>query len=681
MKIDEKPEILAERRTRNLRTTLNQWLTSQGEAVPQRKSWPEALQRVHAYGLLIIFIGFIALACWSSFLASRFSLTLDYSFYGQAWFLIAHGHLNPYSSTFPPSYWHNALELMMWPLAALWYLWPHAVTLLWAQDAATGGCEAIVFVWMCEATARSVKERNLGPWSVLFPLGGLILLVANPWTVWINSFDFHPESISLFFALWSAHAFWRGRTRSGWISALLALVCGAIGATYVAGLGISLILVGKERRRIGAVLLGIGISWLLFISSIGGDSAAGVFTNLTRGSRLQSPGTLEIAKLIVEHPSRAISAVWSVRRDLFADISVGGVIGLISPWAFGISFLVLLEGSLTGNSSFIEPYVQNSLPLALLIPLGTILICITLAAARQQWKRIAAYVLAAISVLNVIGWSVTWFHRTESQWVSVPSTTAATLSRTLSLIHPNDEVIASQGIMGPFAFRQWIYPLLTGPVARFHIHSRTVWFVIAPKNGIQTESTTGAESQIGQIANLPNVRLVSDSDGVYAFEWRPGSGRKFVSFKNVISVPAWTLDTFPSQVVVSGPADLWHVENSGSLGYQVSGDNWRLHNGKYSASLRLSSYGIVDVRLLDASTGTVLASDTLPSTGGTVETRILTGHVINTFIPKAYSGFELFSVNPVEPVPEEILELQVFVPSTTRASVYSIGLANQNPTP
>jgi hypothetical protein len=123
------------------------------------------------------------------------------------------------------------------------------------------------------------------------------------------------------------------------------------------------------------------------------------------------------------------------------------------------------------------------------------------------------------------------------------------------------------------------------------------------------------------------------------------------------------------------------VENSGSLGYQVSGDNWRLHNGKYSASLRLSSYGIVDVRLLDASTGTVLASDTLPSTGGTVETRILTGHVINTFIPKAYSGFELFSVNPVEPVPEEILELQVFVPSTTRASVYSIGLANQNPTP
>lgn len=664
---------------RDQRPRLGSWFNSEGESIPKRKSWSESLQRVHAYGLVVIFAGFLGLAAWSSFLDRRFSLTVDYSFYSQAWFLIAHGHLNPYSTTFPTSFWHNAFELVMWPLAVLWFIWPHSVTLLWTQDAATAGCEAIVFVWMCEVTARLTRDRNLGIWSIAFPLTGLFLLVANPWTVWIDSFDFHPEAIALFFFLLAAHAFWKGRNRLGWIAAMATLTCGAIGATYVAGLGISAILAGRRWRRLGFTLLAIGVLWILMITHIGGDQAAGVYSNLTKGSHLKSTSAFDLARIIVEHPGRALSAIWSVRRDVYADIAGGGFVGLLNPWVFGVSVLVLLEGSLTGSAGLIQPYVQNSLPLAILIPLGTVGVCVALAVAGQKWKRICAFALAALSILNMTGWTLTWFHRTEPQWVSVPSSTAQVLDQTLSKIRPGDEVIASQGIMGPFSLRQWVYPLLRGPVSQFPVHSRTVWFVISPMNGIETETTTGAESQIGQISNLPHASLVADSNGVFVFRWRPGSRQTTVNFSDIIPAPAWTLYSFPTTTIVTGPAKLWHVESVEHYGFVVDGDIWRLHNGSFNADVRLASNGVVHAALVNATTGTVLTEVTLPSTHGLIKTRSFVGTFRNTVIPKAYSGSGLFSVDPVQPPPQDLLEIQVLVPSTTHASVYSIGLSNSQP--
>jgi hypothetical protein len=642
-------------------------------------SWPETLQRVHGYGLVAIFAGFLALVDWSSFIARRFSLNIDYSFYGQAWFLIAHGHFNPYSTSgVPSSFWHNAFELVMWPLAAFWYVWPHTVTLLWIQDAATAGCAAIIFVWICEATARVAGTKDLGPWLFLLPVSGLVLLMANPWTIWIDTFDFHPQSIDLFFALIAAHAFWRGHARRGWIAALLALFSGAIGATYVAGLGLTTMLAGPKWRRLGLVLFVLGISWLFFVSSIGGDHASGVYANLTRGSNIRSVTALNLLKSLIEHPSRAISAIWSVRKDIFADVSGGGIIGFFSPWAFGVSFLVLLEGSLTGSAQFVAPGVQNSLPLFFLIPLGTVMVLIALATSRHQWKRVVALALMVLTVVNVFGWTLTWSHRTESQWVSVPPATASVLSRTLSMIHTNDEVIASEGIVGSFSFRQWVYPLIAGPSARFPIHSRTVWFVITPGNGIETESTTEAESQIGQIAENLHARLISDQDGVYVFKWRPGTNRKSVVFTDAIPVPAWTLNAISSQAVLKGPATHWHLQSRNYSAFIVSGDYWRLQNGTYSAKVRYSSKGSIQIYVVDTSLGKVLAKETFSSTAGAVETRSFTGTVINVDIPHAYSGFGIFSVEPVQPPAQDILELELMIPGGSRASIYSISLSNQN---
>ena len=658
-----------------VREVLAKWLRCDGETVPKRSTWPESLQRVHAYGLLAIVVFFFALAVWSSVIARRFSLTFDYSFYGQAWYLIAHGHLDPFSTTVGAPYWHNAFELVIYPLAPLWYLWPHAVTLLWAQDAATAGCEAVLFIWMCELTAIGLARRRLPSWSIFLPACGAVLLVATPWTIWINSFDFHPDAIDLLVAMLAAHAFWRGRARRAWGWVVVTLLCGVIGATYIAGVGISAALASRRWRRIGAILVIVGLFWLVLLSHIGADHASGVYADLTKGTSLKNPSTNTLIRLIFEHPSRALSAIWSVRLDLYADLSSGGVIGFFSPWSFGIVVLVLLEDALTGSANFAEPYIQNNLPVVLLVPLGTVAICLALAAARRRWQRVLAVVIAVLAVANVTGWALVWSHRAEQKWLSIPTKTAATLQQTLTTIPTGDEVVASQGIMGRFAFRQWIYKLDHGPSSTFPVHGRTVWFIFTPDVGFETESGVSAEAQIGQLLKRQGARLVTDANGVYVIRWRPPARTTTIKFSSNPTVPAWTLPGVTSFKFPDAPARQWHVSTN-HPGFVVFGGVWSLPDGRWTATVRFASRGPVQVQVWDDSLSQLLIEKTFASTAGLVETRSFTGRVHNITPPGVYDGTGIFKFLPIEPPPGDTLDVRVNDLGHYLVSVYSLALAH-----
>lgn len=658
-----------------MRNVLAKWSRCDGENVPKRSTWPESLQRVHAYGLLAIVVFFFLLAVWSSVIARRFSLTFDYSFYGQAWYLIAHGHLDPYATTVPAPYWHNAFELVIYPLAPLWYLWPHAVTLLWAQDAATAGCEAVLFIWMCEFTALGIAQRRFRSWSILLPACGAVLLAATPWTIWINSFDFHPDAIDLFVALLAAHAFWRGHARRAWGWVVVTLLCGAIGATYVAGIGISAALAGRRWRRVGLLLVVIGLVWLVLLSHIGADHASGVYADLTQGTALKNPSTNTLIRLLIEHPSRAFSAIWSVRLDLYADVAGGGVIGLFSPWAFGVTFLALLEDALTGSANFAEPYIQNSLPVVLLVPFGTVTICLALAAARRRWKRALSVVLAVLAVANVAGWALVWSHRAEQKWLSVPTKTAATLQLALANIPTGDEVIASQGVMGRFAFRQWIYKLDHGPVSTFPVHGRTVWFVFTPYVGYETENGVSAQAQIGQLLDRDGARLVTDANGVYVLKWQPRARQTSITFSSNPTVPAWSIPYVARFKPPHTPARQWHVSTN-QPGYVVLGGVWSLPDGRWTASTRFASRGPVQVQVWDDTTGQMLVEKTFASTSGAVEKRSLTGQVVNTTPPPVYDGAGIFKFLPIEAPPGDTLDVRVESLGHYLVSVYTLALAH-----
>jgi hypothetical protein len=502
-----------------------------------------------------------------------------------------------------------------------------------------------------------------------------VLLVVTPWTIWINSFDFHPEGIDLFVALLAAHAFWRGHARRAWVWVVVTLLCGAIGATYVAGVGISAALAGRRWRRVGAVLIVIGLLWLVLLSHIGADHASGVYADLTKGTGLKNPPTNTLIRLLVEHPSRALSAIWSVRSDLYADVASGGVIGFFSPWAFGVTVLVLLEDALTGSANFAEPYIQNSLPVILLVPLGTVTICLALAAARRRWKRVLSVVLAVLAVANVTGWALVWSHRADQKWLTIPTKTAATLQTALDKIPTGDEVIASQGIIGPFAFRRWIYRLDHGPAVTFPVHSRTVWFVFTPYVGYETESGISAMAQIGQLLDHDGARLVADADGVFVLKWHPRVRQSVITFSGNPTVPAWSMQGVARFVPPKAPAPQWHVTTNQS-GYVVGGGVWFLPNGTWTATVRLAARGPVQVQVWDDSLGQLLAEKTFASTDGVVETRSFTGRIVNTNPPSAYDGAGIFTFLPIEPPPGDTLDVRVENLGHYLVSVYSLSLSH-----
>ncbi len=652
-------------------------LKSEGQSVPANSEWPKVLRETRIAGLFVIAVSFFGLAAWSLFLERHFALTFDYAFYGQAWFLIAHGHFDPFSSVANTFFWQNAFELLMWPIALLWYVWPHAVTLLWVQDAATAATEALLFTWMCEATAVAFNAKQLKDWYVAFPLAGLILLIVNPWTLWINSFDFHPESIDLLMVIWMAHAFWQGRNRRGWTMTGMTLLGGALGATYVIGTGISAFLAGRKWRKIGIPLAVVGLLALLFISAVGANKAGGVvYQNLISGSHFKTVTPFTLAQSMIEHPSRAISAMWAVRLDIFANISAGGFIGLLNPWTFGIVFLTLLEGSLTGLANYAQPYVQNSLPVALLMPLGTMVVCLALSTSRRRWLKPFGSILLVLAVANAIGWSIVWSPRVEFQFASVSASAVDSLNYALSTIPSNDEVIVSQGVAGRFALRQWIYPIFVDPPSTFPIHTRVVWFVVVPNQGIETESTLGAEAELDQIANDLHARLVSDSNGVFVFRWTPPSRQKDVTFQPMTVVPAWTLDAGASKPATSGPPKEWHMETTGGAGYVVWGDYWRPKAGPVTATLKFKSSGSFTMQVVNDTTGQPVISRTFRSTHGSIETRSISG-VLKYGPPSlAFAGRGPFTVHPTEPPPGNVIEIKVSTPGHSKISIYSVGLKN-----
>jgi len=93
----------------------------------------DLLFRVRRIGYIVLALQFAGFLCWSTLLYRRFSLTPDFAQYHQAWYLIAHGNLDPRDTLGRFPFWQNHAEFMLWPMSLLYWVWPHCVDLLWLQ--------------------------------------------------------------------------------------------------------------------------------------------------------------------------------------------------------------------------------------------------------------------------------------------------------------------------------------------------------------------------------------------------------------------------------------------------------------------------------------------------------------------------------------------------------------------
>ncbi|MHB8324913.1 MAG: DUF2079 domain-containing protein [Candidatus Dormibacteria bacterium] len=623
------------------------------------------LDRFGWVGVALLLVQGLGMLLWSTLLWQRFALTSDYSAYHQAWWLIAHGQLDPFSTILGLPFWQNDFELFMWLLAPIGVVLSHGPVLLWLQDVCLVGAEMVAWRWMYEVTAT----RPVWQGRVLAGVG-LVLLLANPWAWWSISFDFHMEFVAAPFALLAAYDLAHERRRA-WLWVVLTLLCGDAEATWVAGLGIGALLAGRRWwwKGVGLILLGAG--WLLFSVAVHGDSGGsviGAYGYLAGPGLSSGPSLSTLVFQVATHPGRAVSALFGHRVDLWANLAPGGLVGIANPWVLGLAVPVLLANDLVQGDLFSRPAFQSVL-LYVIVPLGTVLVLMLL---HRHWVGLALG-LGAVAVANALAWSAIWGPATPATWLRVPAASAALLARADALIPPSAEVLASQGVAGRFSDRSLIYPILL-PAQQVPLRNRNTWWVVAPSVGIETESSVAGAALVAELAGPLHATLVLQGHGVWVFHWVAPARLQSIVLPGLPSVAnAWLFPGAAGRPFLDGPASSWHLVSTGHAGYILVGDYWREPPGHYQASVMLASTGPVNVEVWNATGNVLLARRSIPATYG-LQTISMPVDAVRAYPHRLFQGWGPFHAASVPPPAGNQLEIRVWSAGGGGVDVQQVGI-------
>ena len=620
---------------------------------------------VRRIGFVVLGVKMAAFGFWSTLLYHRFALTPDSAQYQQAWYLIAHGNLNPYDTVINFPFWQNHAEFIMWPLALLYWVFPNGVLLFWLQDAGVVGAELVAFLWLCEIARRCLPPRD-ARWLAG---AGLVLLALNPWSWWAVSFDFHAECLAVLFAALLAWDLANGRRRA-WAWALLLLACGDVAATYMFGIGLGFLITRKDARIRGAVVACLGAGALLLISVIHGNEGSGhgfaAYAYLAAPGFTRSLSLPALVRGLATHPGAVLAKLWSTRVNLWANLAPSGLVGLAFPLLLPFILVIVISNNLFPGVLFAEPQFQ-SLPVYVFLPVGTVGVLAWL----TRRHRLAGLLATGLVVAQAIGWSAAWTPSTVQQWLRVPGPTAATLAGLQARIPAAAGVFASQGVVGGFADRANVQPVR----GTMPIPPGQEWFILTPWAGVETQSTASAMAFAGQLAGPLHARLVTDANDVWAFRWSPPPGIRTLTVPgDAFPLPAWTAPGAAGRAVLTGPAAGWHVTSTGRAGYVADGLEWQRPPGRYRASVTLSSAGPVSVEVWNDTGNVLLTRQNIPPTNG-IQTITVPVDVTAGKPATVYGGWGPFRAEFGGPPGGAALEVRVWTPEGGEVNVYSARLA------
>lgn len=646
--------------------------------VPKRSSWPLALRRVRVWVAALFLLQLGAFMWWSSVLYDRFALTWDFSTRTQAAYLIAHGNLNPFSTGFSYPFFHDHGEYEMLLIGEIYRLWEHPLLLLWLQDLCIVIAGWIAFEWICEIAARYEARDGSLKLTVALAVLGALLLLGTPWNAWAISFDVHFEvAWGSLFAIAAARDLLRGRRRA-WVWMLLTIASGDLGATYILLIGLSLAIYGRRWWKHGVALVLVGLFWLWFLGAIHDNQAVGqgLYVAVLGASARsgKSASILAQGAAMLRHPLRVIDALWGSHTDIWANLVSAGLLGIFWPPITLVVVAVLIEGALTSSVEFTHPGFQYVI-VTMMMSVGTVAVLVALARTRLFAYTRRIVILVALLAVNLVIWAVVWFPQVPKTWLDVSPAAATTLKRVLTEVRPSDQVVVSQGLMGRFAARTYIYQLF-GARTAVPIKTRRVWFIFAPNTGTEASTPAELEGDIGQIAAEPNVKLVASENGVWAFLWTAPRRTHTLNLKGAVSgIPAWVVSGKAGTVIRWGPVSDWHIAPNGSTGYMIEGDYWRLMPGNFTASISVRGGGGADVQVWDDTTGSLLAQQQVPSTS-TTETIPVVFDLARLHKQKMYTGWGIWRTQVQPPPTGEVIEVRVWVRRDEQApSVYRLAVA------
>ncbi len=607
----------------------------------------------------------VALIRISTIIYAHFDLTRDFMEFYQAWFLIAHGQLNPYLTSVHSYFWQNHLEWIMWPLALLYFVYPHGMTLLIVQDVATVGAEAAAFGLIRDIVKNQPEGLRQSLWWVQWL--GLLLLVFNPWVYAANIFDFHFHTLEAFFVTAAVWQFYRKHVGWGYFFALLCFATSDVSVTYLAAVGLLLLVWRKWREGIvvGSMgLLGFIVEQHLFYHGLGGLGLPNVPKTSFHSTRHSWP-LLSLWRLF----RSGGSLFWTERMNWYANLGPSGFIGILSPIGLLVPGLVFFEASL-GQTPIFQPGWAVISAYALLT-VGTVSVVIWLARRSTVLSRIVGGLL----LVNLVGWFVVGMWGLPFR-TAMPTTAASkTLLQLRQSIPRKAEVVASQAVIGRFGAREHVQLFWRRQIL---VESPVLYFIILPYQGIQQNGPAAQLARIGYVADHLHARLVTHHGGVWTFRWTPHDPVRSISIPSAFSVlPAWALKTAVGHRIVSGPSAAWHLsaDNSRS-GYVEKGAYWPLATGKYRASVSLNSNGPIRVTVWNDTNNKMLSSKTFPATHG-IHTLTMPFTLAHEIQHKLQLGRGPFQYAATASLPQLIdnIEVRVWTPGHENVSVYKVGMA------
>ncbi len=499
-----------------------------------------ALTLVGRVGALLIGLQFVGLLVAGTVLYRHWDVTNDYALYSQAWYLIAHGHLDPYSTVIGEPFWRNHFELGMWVLAPLYWVTPATMGLKWIQSAAAAGAELVALGWVLDALRRR-GTRAVPPAALA---GGFVVLVlTNAYFYSADWFDFHFQAIATLLLVAAGRDLYNGRDRRALVWAGLMLLTGDVAGTYLVGLGVAALVASSRTRRTGAVMVVAGGAWVALVSALGANVGSDIVGGLGYLADSSHVTLFTVLAGAVRHPGRWLHVLRQRWNPILANLRGGGVVGVLAPWVLLPVLAVLVPSALQASIGYITSPFQ-SLPVFLLTPIGTVLVLDWLARRLHRGRPLVAVGVPTVLALAVLGsslgFSLPKLQPVKENWFVVHPATFRQLDAVRASIPQGAQVIASSAISGGFGGRSQLVPWIAAPQAFPLARGRQVVFVLVPNDPLQPIPAAMADQAATSVASLPGARITSDTGGVVVVRWAPP--------RTAVSV------TLPSGTVTTGPA-------------------------------------------------------------------------------------------------------------------------------
>lgn len=222
------------------------------------------------------------------------------------------------------------------------------------------------------------------------------------------------------------------------------------------------------------------------------------------------------------HPDRPVEHLWD-RLPLLGSAFSTTWVGLLHPWTFGVMLVVATTNSLQSAVIFTAAPFQN-MPV---ITFGAVGAALLLDALRRRTRPAVGVAGAAALVLA----TAVWWPVAEHDFPR-PDRAEPAIARVDAALRPDDQVIASFGIVGRFADRRAVEWYLAAG-AEIAVEDEPVVFVLSPTIG---NMPTGPDQRAAaeSLRALPGVEVLVDTPDVMAFRWQPPPGTTSV----VLPVPS-----------------------------------------------------------------------------------------------------------------------------------------------